>query len=82
VLALTRRIGESIIIGNEIEITVVEVKGDQVRIGIQAPKNVKIYRKEIFEEIQTENRVAAELSTDSINGLELAFKKFKKPKWV
>lgn len=66
-LALSRRINESIIIGNDIEITVLEVKGDQVKIGINAPKSVPIYRKEIYLQIKESNREAAETSaTDEV----------------
>ena len=55
-LALSRKTNESIIIGNEIEITILEIKGDQVKLGISAPKSVPIYRKEIYLQIQEENR--------------------------
>ena len=55
-LALTRKIGESIIIGNDIEIKVLEVKGDQVKIGIEAPRSVQVHRKEIYIQIQEANR--------------------------
>lgn len=66
-LALSRRINESIMIGNEIEITVLEVKGDQVKIGISAPKSVPIYRKEIYLQIQQSNKEAADTSvTDEV----------------
>ncbi len=61
-LALTRKKGQSIIVDDNIEITVVEVKGDQVRLGISAPRNVKILRKEIFDEIRAENMAAAGVS--------------------
>ena len=47
-LALTRKKGEALVLNNNIEITVLEIKGDQVKIGIQAPKDVSIYRKEIY----------------------------------
>ncbi|MBQ7076668.1 MAG: carbon storage regulator CsrA [Lachnospiraceae bacterium] len=57
-LALTRKKGEALVIGNNIEITVLEVKGDQVKIGINAPKEVSIYRKEIYLQIQQENAEA------------------------
>ena len=57
-LALSRKQGESIVIGNNIEITVLEAKGDQVKIGISAPKSVPVYRKEIYAQIQEENREA------------------------
>ena len=60
-LALTRKVGQSIVIGGGIEITVVEVKGDQVKIAINAPKEIPVHRKEIYEQIQAENREAAHL---------------------
>ena len=47
-LALSRKTGESIVIGNDVEITVLEIRGDQVKVGINAPKSVPIYRKEIY----------------------------------
>ena len=61
-LALSRRINESIIIGNDIEITILEVKGEQVKIGISAPKSVPIYRKEIYLQIKESKTEAAETS--------------------
>ncbi|MFS0783687.1 carbon storage regulator CsrA [Bacillus sp. 1P06AnD] len=57
-LVLTRKAGESIIIGDDIEIIVLESKGDQIKIGIKAPKEVEIHRKEVFESIQNENKAA------------------------
>ena len=57
-LVLTRKAGESIMIGDGIEITVLESKGDQIKLGIKAPKNIDIYRKEIYETIQQTNRQA------------------------
>ena len=54
-LALTRKTGDAIMINNNIEITILEVRGDQVKIGISAPKEVSIYRKEVYLEIQKEN---------------------------
>ena len=59
-LVLTRRIGESILIGDDVEITLVRIEGDQVRIGISAPKHVQVYRKELLDEVQRENIRAAE----------------------
>lgn len=59
-LALARKVNETIVINNNIEITVLEVKGDQVKLGINAPKSVPVYRKEIFVQIQEANREAAE----------------------
>lgn len=57
-LALTRKVGESIIINNDIEVTILDVKGDQIKVGINAPKSVPIYRKEIFNQIKEENESA------------------------
>ncbi|NLJ95906.1 MAG: carbon storage regulator CsrA, partial [Clostridiales bacterium] len=50
-LALSRKVNESIMIGNDIEITILEIKGDQIKIGINAPKSVPIYRKELYLQI-------------------------------
>ena len=57
-LVLTRKAGESIMIGDGIEITILESKGDQIKLGIKAPKDVDIHRKEIYEIIQQANRQA------------------------
>lgn len=61
-LALARKVNESIIVNDNIEITVLEVKGDQIKIGIDAPKNVPIYRKEIYTQIRESNAEAANIS--------------------
>ena len=58
-LVLSRKKGEIIKIGDDIEITIVATANDQVKIGIQAPKNIEILRKELFEEIQDENKAAS-----------------------
>lgn len=58
-LALSRKKDEAIIINNDIEITVIEIKGDQVKLGISAPKSVPIYRKEVYMQIQEANAAAA-----------------------
>ncbi|MGE5557369.1 MAG: carbon storage regulator CsrA [Bacillota bacterium] len=63
-LVLTRKLNESIIIGDDIKITVVEVKGDQVKVGITAPREISVHREEIYLEIQRENRGAAQPSPD------------------
>ena len=62
-LALSRKAGESIIINNDIEIVVLDVKGEQVKLGINAPKSIPIYRKEIYEQIQQANIEAVESDT-------------------
>lgn len=64
-LALTRKKGESLVINNNIEISILEVRGDQIKIGITAPKDVPIYRKEVYKQIQEENRASV-----SAEGLE------------
>lgn len=70
-LALTRKKGESLIINNNIEITVLEIRGDQIKIGIAAPKEVPIYRKEVYLQIQEENKAA--LQTDAMEELKKLF---------
>ena len=67
-LALTRKKGESIIVNNDIEISILELRGDQVKIGISAPREVPVYRKEVYLQIQKENEAA--LSADSITALK------------
>lgn len=57
-LALTRKKGESLIIDNNIEFTILKIRGDQVKIGITAPKQVPIYRKEVYVQIENENKAA------------------------
>lgn len=59
-LVLARRSGECIMIGDQIEVSVVEIRGEQVKLGIKAPRSVGVYRSEVFEAIQQENRRAAE----------------------
>lgn len=63
-LVLTRKKGETIKIGDDIEITISSVNGDQVKIGINAPKNIEIHRKEVYETIQMENKEATNLSSE------------------
>lgn len=53
-LILTRRIGETLMIGNEVTVTVLSVKGNQVRIGIDAPKDVQVHREEVYDRVQQE----------------------------
>jgi carbon storage regulator len=53
-LILTRRVGETVVIGDEVTVTVLGIKGNQVRIGVKAPKNVTVHREEIFERIRVE----------------------------
>ena len=65
-LALTRKKGESIIVDNDIEISILELRGDQVKIGITAPKEVPIYRKEVYIQIQKENQAAVNLENVNV----------------
>jgi carbon storage regulator len=63
-LVLTRKSEESINIGDDITITIVEIKGNSVRLGIKAPANLKIYRKELYEKIKQENLLSSNLFMD------------------
>jgi len=77
-LILSRRSNESIMIGDSIEISVVDIKGDQVKLGIRAPKTVKVYRKEVYESIQRENKEAV-LSKGDLPSLDSYFNSKHKP---
>ena len=65
-LVLSRQRDESIIIGDNVQITVVDIRGDKVRLGIEAPAEISVHRKEVFDAIQRENRKAAGLSPDDV----------------
>ena len=65
-LILSRKVDEKIVIGNEITITIIDIKGDQVKIGVDAPRDVKVFRQEVFNAIKTENTAAASVNTDKI----------------
>jgi carbon storage regulator len=69
VLVLTRRANQSIMIGHEIVVTVLEVRGDQVRLGIKAPRSIDVHREEIFAQLQQANRDAAQAPKQSIETL-------------
>lgn len=74
-LVLTRKKGQSLMIGHDIELSIIDIQGDQVRIGINAPKNVTIHRKEIYEEIRKENLSAVVGKETDIQVLNEKFKK-------
>ncbi|ADF41895.1 MULTISPECIES: carbon storage regulator CsrA [Priestia] len=74
-LVLTRKLNETIKIGDEIEVTVLAVNGDQVKLGIQAPKSVDIHRQEIYEEIRNENKSASQITLHAIDMLKQLPKK-------
>ena len=61
-LALSRKKNEAIMVNNNIEITVLEIRGDQVKLGIAAPKEIPIYRKEVYVQIQQENKASTDIS--------------------
>lgn len=67
-LILTRKTNEKIKIGNDITITIIEVRGDQVKVGVEAPKDIKVFRQEVFNAIQNENR-AAVVNTANLDAL-------------
>lgn len=70
-LILSRKIDEKIKIGDDITITLIDVHGDQVKIGIEAPKNVKVFRQEIFDEIQIENKAAVVSTSKESNRIAI-----------
>ena len=67
-LALTRKKGEALVINNNIEVTVLEIRGDQIKLGIAAPREVPVYRKEVYLQIQKENEAA--LAVNGLNELK------------
>ena len=69
--ALTRKKGESLVINNNIEVTILEIRGDQIKLGISAPRDVSIYRKEVYLQIQEENKAA--LETNNAEALKNLF---------
>jgi carbon storage regulator len=68
-LVLTRRSSQSIMIGTDVVVTVLEVRGDQVRLGVSAPRDVDVHREEVFLELQESNRSAASPSAEAISAL-------------
>jgi carbon storage regulator len=57
-LILSRKINEKVVIGDDISVSIIEIRGDQVRIGIDAPKKIKVFRQEVFDAIKLENKAA------------------------
>jgi carbon storage regulator len=68
-LVLTRRAGESVMIGDDVVITVLDVRGDVIRLGIKAPRSIQVHREEIYRELQEANRAAASPSEDAVRAL-------------
>jgi carbon storage regulator len=73
-LVLTRKLGESIAIDDHIKIRVVQIKGKQVRIGIEAPKDTKIHREEVYMAIQDQNQQSVQVSQDKVKNISKLFK--------
>ena len=76
-LVLTRKTGESIVIGNDIRVTVLEMQGRQIRLGIDAPTDVSVHRGEVYERIREENELAAAAGREELQSLSRAWKKAK-----
>ena len=79
-LVLARRLNESIMIGDDIEVVIIDIKGDQVKLGIKAPRKVTVHRKEIYQEIKQENIAAinSDFDPSTLRDLSDLFKKDKK----
>lgn len=77
-LILTRRVGENVIVGDDIVISVIEVRGDAVRIGIQAPRSVSVHREEVYIELQKANEAAAAAGGASDESLGAAVKELRR----
>ena len=74
-LILDRKENQSIMIGENIEVTIISVKGDHAKVGINAPKDIKVYRKELYDEIQQANIEASKVKADSLKQIDKLFKK-------
>ena len=68
-LVLSRQRDETIMIGDDIEVTVVDIRGDKVRLGITAPREISVHRKEVYEAIRRENRAAAQVRPEDLSGI-------------
>jgi carbon storage regulator len=79
VLVLSRRAGESIMIGDDVVVTILEIRGDIVRVGIDAPRSVTVHREEVYRELEAANRAAAESGADAEAALASLLPKAAKP---
>jgi carbon storage regulator len=79
VLVLSRRAGESIMIGDDVVVTILEIRGDIVRVGIDAPRSVTVHREEVYRELEASNRAAAESGVDAEAALASLLPKAAKP---
>ena len=66
-LALTRKKDEALIINNNIEIKILDIKGDQIKLGVKAPRDISVYRKEIYDQIQDANKEAMSMDVEALN---------------
>lgn len=73
-LVLSRRVGESVVVGDDVTITVLEVRGDVVRIGIDAPRSISVHRAELLAELAVENQSSASPSEDAVASLSQALR--------
>lgn len=78
-LVLSRQRDETIMIGDEVEITVVDIRGDKVRLGINAPRTIQVHRKEVYEAIKRENAESANVQLDDLNGLDQQLPRKQRP---
>ncbi|MEM7625099.1 MAG: carbon storage regulator CsrA [Planctomycetota bacterium] len=78
-LVLSRQRDETIMIGDDVEITVVDIRGDKVRLGINAPRTIQVHRKEVYEAIQRENAEAANVQIDDLPSLEQQARRKQRP---
>ena len=72
-LILSRKVDEKIKIGQDITLTIIEVRGDQVKVGVEAPKDVRVFRQEVFAAIQSENKIAAAAAAGNLKELSKLF---------
>ena len=79
-LVLSRKVGESIVIGEGITVTIVDVKGDTVRVGVDAPREVKVQRSEVLEQIARETAAAAEAAAEGSPGEESVLSLLRRPR--
>lgn len=74
-LVLTRKLGEGIVIGDRIKVVVVEVKGNQIKLGIEAPPELSVHREEVYRKIQEENIMAAQVNSTALSNVADMWKK-------
>ncbi len=78
-LVLSRQRDETIMIGDDVEITIVDIRGDKVRLGINAPRTIQVHRKEVYEAIQRENAEAANVQIDDLRDLDSQLRRRPRP---